>query len=53
VDDGVVLTVVLDTDAECSRLVVLDGESLAELARARLPHALPFDFHGRFFEDLG
>jgi beta-carotene 15,15'-monooxygenase len=49
-DDGVVLTVVLDRDTECSRLVVLDGECLNELARAQLPHALPFDFHGRFFE---
>ncbi|MFB6176811.1 MAG: carotenoid oxygenase family protein, partial [Halobaculum sp.] len=51
-DDGVVLTVGLDTDAERSRLFVLDGETLAERARADLPLALPFDFHGRFFPDL-
>ncbi|RBI62137.1 beta-carotene 15,15'-monooxygenase [halophilic archaeon] len=51
-DDGVVLVVALDDDAERSDLVVLDGESLSELARARLPHAVPFDFHGRFFPEL-
>ena len=51
-DDGVVLTVALDTDAERSRLVVLDGESLAELAQATVPHPIPFDFHGRFFPEL-
>jgi carotenoid cleavage dioxygenase-like enzyme len=48
-DDGAVLAVVLDTDTRRSRLVVLDGETLEERARAPLPHALPFDFHGRFF----
>jgi carotenoid cleavage dioxygenase-like enzyme len=48
-DDGVVLTVLLDRDAERSVLVVLDGETFTERARALLPHALPFDFHGRFF----
>ncbi|WP_435157587.1 carotenoid oxygenase family protein [Haladaptatus sp. DFWS20] len=51
-DGGVVLTVMLDVSAEHSWLVVLDGESLAERARARIPHAIPFDFHGRFFPEL-
>jgi beta-carotene 15,15'-monooxygenase len=51
-DDGVVLSVGLDTGAERSVLYVLDGETLAERARAPLPHALPFDFHGRFFPEL-
>jgi len=50
-DQGIVLAVVLDTDAGRSRLVILDGETLNERARAPLPHALPFDFHGRFFHD--
>jgi len=31
---------------------VLDGGTLAELARAPLPHAVPFDFHGRYFPEL-
>ncbi|WP_423995256.1 carotenoid oxygenase family protein [Halorubrum trapanicum] len=51
-DDGVVLTVALDVDAGRSRLLVLDGETLDERARATLPHALPFDFHGRYFPEL-
>jgi beta-carotene 15,15'-monooxygenase len=51
-DDGVVLTVMLDTDAGESWLVVLDAADLTERARARLPHALPFDFHGRWFPEV-
>ncbi len=51
-DDGVVVTVALDTDADRSRLLVLDGTDLTERARADLPHAVPFDFHGRYFPEL-
>jgi carotenoid cleavage dioxygenase-like enzyme len=51
-DDGVVLAVALDDAAERSHLLVLDGETLDELARAPLPHAVPFDFHGRYFPEL-
>jgi beta-carotene 15,15'-monooxygenase len=51
-DDGVVLSVALDTDGGHSWLVVLDGESFEERARAKLPHAVPFDFHGRYFPEL-
>ena len=51
-DDGVVLTVALDDDAGRSVLVALDGDSFSELARAPLPHPIPFDFHGRFFAEL-
>ncbi|MFW5934366.1 MAG: carotenoid oxygenase family protein [Halolamina sp.] len=46
--DGVVLSLCLDADAERSLLVVLDGE-LEALARAPLPHAVPFGFHGEYF----
>ncbi len=52
-DDGVVLSVGLDTGVKRSVLYVLDGETLTERARAPLPHALPFDFHGRFFPEVG
>ena len=48
-DDGVVLTVALDADADVSRLLVLDGRTFEERARATLPHQAPFDFHGRYF----
>jgi beta-carotene 15,15'-monooxygenase len=51
-DDGVVLTVALDADEDRSRLLVLDGETFTERARVTLPHAAPFDFHGRYFPEL-
>ena len=50
-DDGVVLAPALDVDAGRSMLLVFDAAALVELARAPLPHAVPFGFHGRFFED--
>jgi carotenoid cleavage dioxygenase-like enzyme len=50
-DAGVVLATALDPDAERSFLLVLDGETFEERARAWLPHHLPFGFHGRFFAD--
>ncbi|NHX37342.1 MULTISPECIES: carotenoid oxygenase family protein [Halolamina] len=46
--DGVVLSLCLDADAERSFLLVCDGE-LTELARAPLPHVVPFGFHGEYF----
>jgi carotenoid cleavage dioxygenase-like enzyme len=48
-DDGVVLSLVLDTDADHTFLLVLDASSFRELARAPLPHRLPFAFHGEFY----
>jgi carotenoid cleavage dioxygenase-like enzyme len=48
-DDGVVLSVVLDTDAGASFLLVLDAATFEEVARARAPHHIPFGFHGQFF----
>jgi carotenoid cleavage dioxygenase-like enzyme len=51
-DRGVVLAPVLDAEREESLLVVLDGESFEELARAEVPHHIPFGFHGEFFPDV-
>ncbi|QZY00255.1 carotenoid oxygenase family protein [Halobaculum rubrum] len=51
-DDGVVLVVTLEAGSDASSLVILDGESFTERARARLPHAVPFDFHGRYFPEV-
>jgi carotenoid cleavage dioxygenase-like enzyme len=45
-DDGVLLSVVLDARARTSFLLVLDARSLTELARAVVPHHIPFGFHG-------
>jgi beta,beta-carotene 9',10'-dioxygenase len=47
-DDGVVLSVALDAAAGTSCLLVLDAATLTELARATVPHAIPFGFHGGF-----
>ncbi len=47
-DDGVLLSVVLDAEAERSMLVVLDAADMTEIARAQAPQAIPFGFHGDF-----
>jgi beta,beta-carotene 9',10'-dioxygenase len=47
-DDGVLLSVVLDAPAQRSLLLVLDAADLRELARAEVPHHIPFGFHGQF-----
>ena len=46
-DEGVLLSVVLGDDGN-SFLLVLDAQSLEELARASVPHHVPFGFHGMF-----
>ncbi|QLH84874.1 carotenoid oxygenase family protein [Halosimplex pelagicum] len=50
-DEGVVLVTALNTNEERTDLLVLDGETLGERARAPLPHAVPFGFHGRYFSE--
>jgi beta,beta-carotene 9',10'-dioxygenase len=50
-DDGVVLSIVLNPATNHSFLVVLDARSFEELARAEVPHAIPFGFHGQFTAD--
>jgi len=47
-DDGVLLSVVLDAQAESSFLLVLDAATLEPLARAVVPHVIPLGFHGQF-----
>jgi carotenoid cleavage dioxygenase-like enzyme len=47
-DDGVLLSVVLDGRRDSSFLLVLDATDLSEVARAEVPHHIPFSFHGRF-----
>ena len=51
-DDGVLLSIVLDTARERSFLLILDAASLEERARAAVPHHIPFGFHGNHFPDL-
>ncbi len=47
-DGGVLLSIVLDGRKGNSFLLVLDAGSLEELARAEVPHHIPFGFHGQF-----
>lgn len=47
-DDGLLLSVVLDSNSGGSFLVVLDASDLSEIARADAPHHIPFGFHGQF-----
>jgi carotenoid cleavage dioxygenase-like enzyme len=47
-DDGVLLSVVLDGRRGGSFLLALDAQDLGELARAEVPHHIPFGFHGQF-----
>jgi len=48
--EGVLLSVVLDGNEGRSFLLVLDAATLGEVARARLPHHVPFGFHGQFYD---
>jgi carotenoid cleavage dioxygenase-like enzyme len=47
----VLLAIVLDAAAGSSFLLILDASDLSELARARVPHHIPFGFHGAFAHD--
>lgn len=46
------LTLVLDAERGCSELHVLDGKDIAAppVAVARLPHVIPFGFHGTWID---
>lgn len=50
-DTGVIVTTLLDADAERTDLVVLDAREMTELARATGVHRLPYGFHGQFYRD--
>ncbi|MCB0876497.1 MAG: carotenoid oxygenase family protein [Solirubrobacterales bacterium] len=45
-DDGLLLSVVLDAGRRTSFLLVLDARDMSEIARASVPHHIPFGFHG-------
>lgn len=48
-DEGVVLSVVLDSSADQSFLLVLDAETFTEIGRTKLPQIVPFGFHGQYY----
>ncbi len=47
-DEGVLLSVVFDSNRGGSFLLCLDASDLSELARAQAPHHIPYGFHGQF-----
>lgn len=47
-DEGVLLSVVLDGKKGTSFLLILDAASFHEIARAEVPHHIPFSFHGMY-----
>jgi beta,beta-carotene 9',10'-dioxygenase len=49
-EDGVVLSLVLDANNDSSFLLVLAAGSFEEVARAEVPHRIPFGLHGQFFD---
>jgi carotenoid cleavage dioxygenase-like enzyme len=48
-DEGALLSVVLDGRSASSYLLVLDAKTMEEVGRARVPHHIPFGFHGQYF----
>jgi carotenoid cleavage dioxygenase-like enzyme len=47
-DAGVILSVVLDVRKAASFMLIPDAVTLRELARAEVPHHIPFGFHGNY-----
>jgi beta,beta-carotene 9',10'-dioxygenase len=52
-DDGIILSVILNSKKANSFLLVLNAQSFQEIARAEVPHHIPFGFHGRYFDEIG
>jgi beta,beta-carotene 9',10'-dioxygenase len=52
-DDGIILSVVLDSKKGNSFLLILNAKSFEEIARAEAPHHIPFGFHGEYFDEIG
>ena len=50
-DDGVLLTLVLDTATHTSFLLVLHAKDLGEIARAQLDTFIPYGLHGQYLGD--
>jgi len=47
-DDGLLLSVVLDTHSNTSYLLILNASTLGQVAKATLPHSILFGYHGTF-----
>ena len=51
-DDGLLLSVVLDSTQSNSFLLILNAADFSEVARATVPQHIPFGFHGQFFTEI-
>lgn len=49
-DEGVVLTIVLDTGRRTSFLLILNAKNFEEIGRAHVPHVIPPGLHGQYFD---
>lgn len=52
-DDGVLLTVGSAQDAEAATLAIIDAQTMALVASATVPRAIPLGFHGSFVAATG
>ncbi|KAL7915562.1 carotenoid oxygenase [Trichoderma velutinum] len=50
-DDGVVLTVAMDSAEKKSSLVVIDATTMKEISRAHMPIVMGYGFHGAYRAD--
>lgn len=50
-DDGILLSIVLDTITQTSFLLILDARDLKEVARAWVPQHITFGFHGQYINN--
>ena len=51
-DDGLVLSVVLNSNRGNSFLLVLNAQSFEEIVRAEVPHHIPYGIHGQYYGDI-
>lgn len=51
-DDGLVLSIVLDSNKGNSFLLALNAQSFEEIARAEVPHHIPYGFHGQYYGNI-
>ncbi|XP_033755748.1 beta,beta-carotene 15,15'-dioxygenase-like [Pecten maximus] len=51
-DDGVLMASAFDGDKKASYLLMLDPKTMTVINRSYMPTTVPFNFHGRFFNDV-
>ncbi len=51
-DEGIILTLVIDTNKEASFLLILNAANLEEISRIPTPEPILAGFHGNFFKNI-